>query len=1043
MVERRHSHLRRALAAGAVLGVLGMLPLLATELAYVLVVRRPTFDDAWQLAAFVALLLTLPLGFAALTGPIAGMLLLAIGQLAERLAPRRVGVARVTARLVSVLALPGIAVIVAQLFAGRRAQQLPARQLVAAAIGLLGVGLTYGVVRAVLEARERLRLRRWREAHALLLASSLLLVGAGCYVADQRVLVGLYRFFHALLALAAVLCSQLAVTTLYAAWRPTHRRLGRLLKPRNALLLAAVLVTVSCWGLSRLQRSAPLRLLLLRHATLQQQLLRLAPLTRQDPSGAARLVPAGVAQPSATPLREGPHRGDASLLLISVDALRADHLGTYGYHRPTSPHIDQWARQAVVFERGYCPVPHTSFSLTSLLTGKHMYSATEARQRTLAAVLRRYGYKTGGFFPPAVFYIDGARFSAFAATKFDFEYLKYEFLAAEPRVDQVIDFLGREGQGKFFVWVHFFEPHEPYQSWPGLSFGARAIDRYDSEIAYTDRAIGRLIAYVRRAHPRTIVALTGDHGEAFGEHGAYYHGNAIYEEQVRVPMIISVPELPARRVPGSVQSIDLAPTMLSLIDVPVPAAMQGHDLGPWLVGEPPAHLPPAYFTIEDKKAVVDGQRKLIWDSAWGVTEVYDLLADPAERSNLSSRQPAVTGALRAQLDRALGEQSARRARSDGEGDAQRLLARARLRDLATVPGLLRLFRRRDSELRRQVVTALTALRSRDALPALREARSDPDPGVAIPALIGAALLGDRGSAGQVAALVQARGDLPPVLRRAALLALAGSADRRHRGPGLTLELAHLLQGSRDIYDRLELIDALGALGDARAVPALLQQLETVRTHLAAIDALGALRSPAALPELVALLRADRYTNARQHAALALGRIGDSRAIAPLQEAVRRELEGPAVAGALVALQTLGALPVAGLRPLSGRDAWDCGTARCRLVAEAHCGRREELLLLVAPTAASAGTTGWGEAGGALRVLCGDQAIGRIELGRVAERGHDRALELPALVAALGGQRGRLVLEAPRGSGGAPTVAVQVLALRPTPKAAVAVAPAQR
>lgn len=1037
MLERRHSHLRRALAAGVVLGVIGMLPVLLIELGYVLLVRRPAFDDLGQLLGFVALVLAIPPGLAVVAGPLVALLLLAIGSLAQRLAPRRVLVPRMTARVVSLLAAPGIAIVVAQLFAGRRAQQLPGRHLVALALGLAGLAATYGAVRLVLAVRERLQLRRWRIGHALLLAAGLLLIGGACYVADQRVLVGLYRFFHALLALGAVVCAQVAVGALYAAWRPTQRWLGRLLRPRVALAVAAVSVTVSCWGLIQLHRSAPLRFLLLRHATLQQQLLRLVPLARPGASSEVGVAAAGAKPADPTALRAGPRRGDANLLLISVDALRADHLGTYGYRRATSPLIDAWARQAVVFERGYCPVPHTSFSVTSLLTGKHMYNAGEARYRTLAAVLRRYGYKTGGFFPPAVFYIDGKRFSAFASTKFDFEYVKYEFIAAESRVDQALAFLAQQGQGKFFVWVHFFEPHEPYESWPGLAFGPRAIDRYDSEIAYTDRAIGRLIARVQRDHPNTVVALTADHGEAFGEHGAYYHGNALHEEQVRVPLIVSVPDLGPRRVAGSAQSVDLAPTMLGLVDVPVPAEMQGHDLGPWLAGEAPERLPPAYFTIEEKKAVVVGARKLIWDSAWGVSEVYDLQQDPAERHNLSARQPALLAELRGQLDRSLAELRGRRPREDSEGEALRLLARARQRDLGAVPGLLRLSRRGDAELQRRVIGALTALRARDAREVLRAARSDADPGIAIPAHVGAALLGDAASLVFVAELLQRRTDLPPALRRDALLALARHAAPAQRESSVTLELVRLLEGSRDIYERLELIDALAGLGDARALPALLQQLATVRTHLAAIDALGRVRAPAALPALLQVLRTDVYTNGRQHAAIALGRIGDRRAVAPLQAAAHRELEGPAVAGVLVALEALHGLPVPGLRRLGaeGKAAWNCVDATCRWPLSARCGQREELLLLVAP---SPGVR-WAQAGGALTLRCGAEGVARLDLARVAAGGRDRALELPSLVAALEAHRGALTIEVPRGSDGAGTVALRYVALRPVPSAAVAAA----
>src|SRR5206468_621273 len=131
------------------------------------------------------------------------------------------------------------------------------------------------------------------------------------------------------------------------------------------------------------------------------------------------------------PLPEGPHRPNADVILITIDAVRADHVGAYGYGRPTTPNIDALARRGVRFERAYTQAPHTSFSVASMLTGK--YYPTIARlapgdtHDPLTDVLRRYGWKTAAFYPPSVFYVDGHKLKAYQETNFGFEYVKFEY----------------------------------------------------------------------------------------------------------------------------------------------------------------------------------------------------------------------------------------------------------------------------------------------------------------------------------------------------------------------------------------------------------------------------------------------------------------------------------------------------------------------------------------------------------------------------------------------------------------------------------------
>ena len=188
--------------------------------------------------------------------------------------------------------------------------------------------------------------------------------------------------------------------------------------------------------------------------------------------------------------------------------------------------------------------------------------------------------------------------------------------------------------------------------------------------------------------------------------------------------------------------------------------------------------------------------------------------------------------------------------------------------------------------------------------ALARAATDKDPGVSHQAIVGAALLGHEASLGRLAALMELP-DLPPALRRDALLALARAGD-----PAAAAALSGFLRRSGEIYERLEIIESLGELGDPRAAPALLRQMKTLRTKLAAIEALGKVRSPVAVPALARSLRSDRFVSWRRAAAQALGGIGDRRAVAALSAAVRADLEAEVVGDAVGALQRLDALPVA-------------------------------------------------------------------------------------------------------------------------------------
>jgi arylsulfatase A-like enzyme len=200
---------------------------------------------------------------------------------------------------------------------------------------------------------------------------------------------------------------------------------------------------------------------------------------------------------------------------------------------------------------------------------------------------------------------------------------------------------------RFFIWVHFLDPHKQYLKHPGFSkYGNRMRDLYDGEVAFTDSHIGRLLDALDTSPlaDRTAVMLTGDHGEAFGEHGVYFHGKEIWDEIVRVPLLIRVPKGTPRHIGRRVSHVDLAPTVLELAGLPIDAEARGQSLAPELFG---ADLPERPVLIdqpknpyyEAKRAYIDGGLKLhhLFDS--NTYRLYDLDHDPREAHDLSPEDP--------------------------------------------------------------------------------------------------------------------------------------------------------------------------------------------------------------------------------------------------------------------------------------------------------------------------------------------------------------------------------------------------------------------
>jgi choline-sulfatase len=377
-----------------------------------------------------------------------------------------------------------------------------------------------------------------------------------------------------------------------------------------------------------------------------------------------------------------------SVLLVTVDTLRADRVGAYGDALARTPHMDALARAGVSFARAFTPAPLTLPAHASLMTGllppQHGVRgngfALGAGKATLAETLKARGLQTAAFvggFPlerrfglARGFDVYDDAFGRPAGIHFDF---------AERRADAVVAaalgwLAGRSGPA--FVWVHLFDPHAPYDPPPEF----RGDDPYRGEIAFADDALGRLLgAWDARPGP-SFVALASDHGEAFGEHGEESHSLFVYDTTLRVPLVVRGPGLPAgRRIETPVGLADLASTLAARVAAPAgreAAPLPGRDLLDGAVTAAPLYAetlaPRLDFGWSDLRALRDGRFKYVRAPR---PELYDVEADPGETRDLSAREPAVRdrleAALAATLER-LGDAEARRG-ADPEA-AERLRA---------------------------------------------------------------------------------------------------------------------------------------------------------------------------------------------------------------------------------------------------------------------------------------------------------------------------------------------------------------------------------
>lgn len=380
-----------------------------------------------------------------------------------------------------------------------------------------------------------------------------------------------------------------------------------------------------------------------------------------------------------------------NLLWIVVDALRYDYLSCYGQKDISTPAMDSLAEKGALFTRAYCSYPSTLPSLASMFTSTYpIFNGIRTNAQvlpdsltTVAEILRGRGWRTAAVVSNPILSNRtniGRGFESYddqlpqKESNRDMEE-RDAILTAQAAIHWLV---GHGKKGKFFLFVHFQDPHGPYYPHPELmsllpkkrpgiklkigdknptkmipsyqvlenrTDAGYYLANYAGEVIYTDRQIRRLLAALKEVgvDEETAVLLTADHGEALGEHRMYFrHGEFLHEPQIRVPLIMRIPGASPVKIPRVVRHIDLGPTVLDLFRLGKPGQFQGKSLLPFVKSGSPGWEDVAFSQVakDTNLTLIDGPMKLIHFR--GQKMLYDLLRDPGERRNIYTTEPPQT-----------------------------------------------------------------------------------------------------------------------------------------------------------------------------------------------------------------------------------------------------------------------------------------------------------------------------------------------------------------------------------------------------------------
>jgi len=373
-----------------------------------------------------------------------------------------------------------------------------------------------------------------------------------------------------------------------------------------------------------------------------------------------------------------------NVVLITLDTTRADRMGFLGSDRGLTPNLDRLAHQATVFSRAYAQVPLTTPSHAGILTGtypqfnhvSYMGDPLGKRLPFLPEILHRNGYKTAAFVGALV--LDPTKLAPGFERGFDVYDAGFHrrrpgednYHSLERRGQEVLGravaWLNKHPGGPFFLWIHLYDPHDPYT--PPEPYRTRyQAEPYDGEIAYTDSIVGKLLSELRARNlfDDSLIAVMADHGEAFGEHGETHHGIFLYDETIHIPLLFKLPhQQTAARMEARAGLVDVAPSILRALRLAVPDAMQGQSLLPFMKPDETAQSAEQTDSASPRAIYSEsgyGHLSFGWSmlKAWRTghylyvdapeRELYDQTEDPGATRNLAPGLKAVADTAAAQM----------------------------------------------------------------------------------------------------------------------------------------------------------------------------------------------------------------------------------------------------------------------------------------------------------------------------------------------------------------------------------------------------------
>ena len=353
------------------------------------------------------------------------------------------------------------------------------------------------------------------------------------------------------------------------------------------------------------------------------------------------------------------------IFLVTIDTLRADHVHCYGYESIQTPALDGLAKDGIRFSHAFTPSPITNTSHTTILTGllPSSHGVTDfavplaPTHPTLATLLKANGYHTAAFIGAVI--LDSKTLAPGLDRGFDF----YDNFPAQPKtksrwgrverrgadvVQHAEAWMGAHPAGPHFLWVHLYDPHDPYEPPPPYSQTYK--DRlYDGEIAYADSVLAGFVGYLKKTgrYDNALIVVVGDHGEGLGEHHEDTHGIFLYDSTTHVPLIVKMPGggNPGKTVDAQVRTTDILPTVTGLLGIAPPEVLDGESMQPYLSGAESKDRTaigetdyPLRFGWAPLRSVRAGGLKFIEAPR---PELYDLQQDPAESRNLYSERQAL------------------------------------------------------------------------------------------------------------------------------------------------------------------------------------------------------------------------------------------------------------------------------------------------------------------------------------------------------------------------------------------------------------------